>query len=143
MSALSNPAQNTVETITDAGQLLALLIRAGYAPEQTVFLTPAQLNLQVGFVVYPAGGQVAPHTHHPLHRHIVGTTEVLIVRKGRCRVDIFSRPKCLAGSWELGEGDIVLLASGGHAVQMYEETVLLEVKQGPYIGTAEKERFEE
>ena len=73
-----------VEQIIWKDKPLAYIIRAEMAPGKTTFLTPSELNLQVGFVVYPAGGEVARHLHRPLERHIVGTSEVLVVKEGRC-----------------------------------------------------------
>jgi hypothetical protein len=37
---------------------------------------------------------------------------------------------------------VILLASGGHGFTMLEPTEIIEVKQGPYAGTEDKERFE-
>ena len=39
------------------------------------------------------------------------------------------------------EGDIVLLLGGAHGFRMIEDTILFEVKQGPYAGEADKKRF--
>ena len=39
------------------------------------------------------------------------------------------------------QGDIVILVAGGHGFEMLEDTVLMEIKQGPYTGLKEKERF--
>jgi hypothetical protein len=33
------------------------------------------------------------------------------------------------------------MVAGGHGYRMLEETVLLEVKQGPYTGVEERELF--
>jgi hypothetical protein len=44
-------------------------------------------------------------------------------------------------SREIKEGDIILMVNGGHGFRMIEDTVFLEVKQGPYTGIDEKERF--
>jgi hypothetical protein len=41
----------------------------------------------------------------------------------------------------LKEGDILVLVSGGHAFRMIQDTIMLEIKQGPYTGLAEKEHF--
>jgi hypothetical protein len=41
----------------------------------------------------------------------------------------------------LRAGDIAIAVGGGHGFRMLEDTVLLEVKQGPYPGQTEKERF--
>jgi hypothetical protein len=120
---------------------LAYIIRAGMNPEHTTFLTPSEFNLQVGFVVYPAGGEIAPHVHRPLERKIVGTSEVLVIKKGRCEIDIYNDGRELVATRELRTGDIMLMVEGGHSFRMLEDTVFLEIKQGPYIGLDEKERF--
>jgi len=130
-----------VEQIVWKDKPLAFIIRAEMAPEKTTFLTPSELNLQVGFVVYPAGGEVARHLHRPLERHIVGTSEVLVVKEGRCQMDIYDDDRRLVATRELRKGDIMLMVGGGHGFRMLEDTVLLEVKQGPYTGLDEKERF--
>jgi quercetin dioxygenase-like cupin family protein len=97
--------------------------------------------MQVGFVVYKSGGEVARHTHRSFERHIAGTTEVLIVKSGRCEMDVFNDERQLVATRELRTGDVLLLLGGGHGFRMVEDTVLLEIKQGPYVGLDEKERF--
>jgi hypothetical protein len=130
-----------VEHICWEGKPLAYLIRAALLPGKTTFLTPDEFKQQVGFVVYPRGGVIARHTHRDIARHIVGTSEVLVVRKGRCEIDIYNDQRALVATRELRTGDIMLMVSGGHGFRMLEDTVLLEVKQGPYTGLDEKERF--
>ena len=131
----------SVEEIIDNGKPLAYIIRGELNLEKTTFPTPAESSLQVGFVVYAAGGEINRHVHRPLERHIVGTSEVLIVRKGRCEADIYNEERQLVATRELRMGDILVIVSGGHGFRMLEDVVLLEVKQGPYIGLDEKERF--
>jgi len=87
---------------------LAYIFRREINPEKTRFLTPAELNLQLGFVVYPAAGTIAPHVHLPVERKIVGTAEVLIVKKGRCEVDFYNDERQLVSTRELREGDVIL-----------------------------------
>ena len=130
-----------IEKITCNQQVLCILIRANLLPAETTFLTPPEYKQQVGFVVYPAGGSIAPHTHRAIERHINGTSEVLIVRKGRCEVDLYTETHDLVATRQLACGDILILVSGGHGFRMLEDTVFIEVKQGPYTGLEEKERF--
>lgn len=120
---------------------LAYIIRAEINPQKTTFLTPPEFKQQVGFVVYPAGGEIQRHVHRPLERHLVGTSEVLIVRRGRCEIDIYNNGRELVATRELRQGDVMLMVDGGHGFRMLEATVFLEVKQGPYTGLDEKERF--
>jgi mannose-6-phosphate isomerase-like protein (cupin superfamily) len=130
-----------IEHITWNEQPLCYIIRAGLNPEQTTFLTPPEFKQQVGYIVYPAGGEIARHVHRPLERHLVGTSEVLVVKKGRCLIDIYNDDRELVATRELYPGDLMLMVGGGHGFHMLEDTVLLEVKQGPYTGEEEKERF--
>ncbi len=129
------------EQVTWNGKALAYIIRAEMSPEKTTFLTPPDFNLQVGFVVYPAGGEIARHVHCPIERQIKGTAELLIVKKGRCLIDIYNNEQELVVTRELRTGDVILMVDGGHGFRMLEDTVLLEIKQGPYTGLDEKERF--
>ena len=141
----ADPAADTVspyvEHITSHGRSLAYIISAAINPLSTTFLTPPDLKQQVGFVVYPAGGEVRRHVHRALERHLVGTSEVIIVRRGRCQIDIYNDDRELVATREIGAGDIMLMTGGGHGFKMHEDTVLLEVKQGPYTGIDEKELF--
>lgn len=130
-----------LEIISWNNQPLTYIIHGEYMPDCTDFITPPEFKQQVGFIVYPVGGEVARHVHRPLQRHLVGTSEVLVVRKGRCIIDVYNNEQAFIDSREVKEGDIILMVDGGHGFRMLEDTVFLEVKQGPYTGIDEKERF--
>jgi hypothetical protein len=131
-----------IELICDGqSQPLVYIIRSSFMPEQTSFLTPPDFKQQVGFVVYQGGGEIARHVHKEIERHLIGTSEVIVVRKGRCLLDVYDSNRQLVSTREMTVGDVALTVSGGHGFRMIENTVLLEVKQGPYVGVDEKERF--
>jgi hypothetical protein len=130
-----------VEKIFWEEQCLAYIFKANFLPERTTFLTPPEYKQQVGYIVYPAGAEIPRHVHRALERRLVGTSEVLVVRKGCCEVDIHNDDRQLVATRELREGDILLMVGGGHGFRMLDDTVFLEVKQGPYSGIDEKERF--
>jgi hypothetical protein len=130
-----------LETISADGVVLAYVARGGPLPEKTTFLTPGDCSLQVGHVVYPAGSEIARHVHLPIERHLVGTSEVLILQRGRCEVDVYTSDQRLVATRALSQGDILISVAGGHCFRLLEDTVLLEIKQGPYPGGAEKQRF--
>ena len=79
--------------------------------------------------------------HLPLERHLIGTSEVLLILKGRTLFDVYDDNRQLIATRELCQGDIMLMVGGGHGFRMLEETVFLEIKQGPYLDQEEKERF--
>ena len=130
-----------VERIFSGDACLAYIIRADFLPDETTFLTPPDYKQQVGYIVYPAGGEIERHVHRPLVRNLVGTSEVLVVQRGRCEIDVYSEGGELVATRELRQGDVMLMVGGGHGFRMLEDTVFLEIKQGPYTGEEEKERF--
>jgi hypothetical protein len=130
-----------VERISWKGFPLTYIIHASSAPNKTTFFTPPEFKQQVGFVVYPAGGEVKRHLHLPLERHLIGTSEVLIVREGHCLMDIYNDEYELVTTRELTAGDVMLMVGGGHGFRMLEDTIFLEIKQGPFLPVEEKEHF--
>lgn len=130
-----------LEHVVHQGKTLCLIIRKAPSPDKTTFFTGNECQLQVGKVVYPAGGTIQRHDHRPVERHVTGTSEVLMVEKGRMIADIYTDARELFSSHEVGPGDIVVLLGGGHGFRLLEDTILVEVKQGPYSAQQDKERF--
>jgi len=130
-----------VEIISDSDGPVAYLINREWQPKKTEFLTPDDFGQQMGMIVYGKGESVQPHMHLPITRQVHGTTECVIVKKGSCFLDIYNKSKELLDSRLMVEGDIVLLLGGAHGFRMIEDTILFEVKQGPYAGEADKQRF--
>jgi len=137
----SQAALELVETIADGDETLAIIIRGDYEPSATTFVTPPECTQQLGLVVYSAGSEIPRHEHISFERRIRGTTECLIVRKGKAELTLYNDRREEVCRRELNKGDTVLLVSGGHGFRQFEDTVFLEIKQGPYPGVEEKERF--
>lgn len=132
----------TVEEIRDSGELLAIIVRSAYDKPGISFFTPNDLSQQLAYMRHPAGKTIAPHVHNPVSRQVHYTQEVLFLRRGRLRVDFYSRSRAYLRSRILGAGDVILLATGGHGFEALEEIEMVEVKQGPYAGDSDKTRFE-
>lgn len=130
-----------IECITWNGAPLCYIVGRGLTPGRTTFLTPPESPLQVGFVLRDGGEEIPRHAHRPVERTISTTSEVLFVQRGRCRIDLYSDDRQHVASRELREGDLVVIVGGGHGFHILEDTTLLEIKQGPYLGADEKERF--
>jgi hypothetical protein len=130
----------TIDIVRSADAILCYIIRNGSLPAATEFITPPDATLQVGHIVHPRGHEISRHEHPPQDRLISNTAEVLLVQRGRCEMDIYDGQRRLVATRELWLGDIVLLLDCGHGFRMLEDTVLLEVKQGPYVGPG-KEQF--
>ena len=130
-----------VEYIKVEEELLCIIVKAPTYLDRTTFVTPENLNLQVGFVVYKAGDEVPRHYHNEIERTVSSTSEVINVRVGSCNVQIYDDSQNLVADRRLDMGDIVIFVGGGHGFRMNKDTVLSEVKQGPYIGIDEKTHF--
>jgi hypothetical protein len=122
-----------VEAIVHGGRTLAYVVRREAHPPATTFVTGGDATLQLGFIVYPAGAAIARHVHRDVERRVLGTPECIVVRSGRCELDVYGDDLERVATRELGAGDVVLLLAGGHGFRLLEDTVLLEVKQGPFM----------
>ncbi len=134
-------AAPALDEIRDGDHLIALVIRASYRADGIQFFTDQSFSQQLGYMRRPKGYVIDAHVHNKLHRDVEYTQEVLIIRNGRLRVDLYDRECRFLTDRILGPGDIILLASGGHGFEMLEEVEMVEVKQGPYTPTDDKTRF--
>jgi hypothetical protein len=130
-----------VDEVREGDRLVALIIRASYHADGIRFFTDPSLSQQLGYLRRPKGHVIGSHIHNKLHRDVEYTQEVLIVRKGRLRVDLYGDDHAFLADRVLGPGDIILLASGGHGFEMLDEVEMIEVKQGPYTPTDDKTFF--
>jgi len=78
-----------------------------------------------------------------IERKVDLTQEVLFIKSGKVRVDFYDEAREYLESRILEQGDVVLLAHGGHGFQMLEPSEMIEVKQGPFCGEMDKVRFEQ
>lgn len=130
-----------VEEVKKKNKLLAMIIRNDYQCDGVDFITPNEYSQQLAYMHHPTGKMIDAHVHNLVHRNVVMTQEVLFIKKGVLRVDFYDEYEDYLESRDLHAGDIILLVSGGHGFQVLEEVEMVEVKQGPYAGDADKRRF--
>lgn len=131
-----------VEKIQYNDKVLAIIISQGFKDSGIHFFTPDEYSQQLAYMCHPKGKVIEPHCHNPVPREVIYTQEVLFLKKGRLRVDFYNDDREYIESRELGAGDVILLAAGGHGFEALEEIEMIEVKQGPYAGDEDKTRFE-
>lgn len=130
-----------LESIQHDGHLLALILSHRFQEPGIHFFTPDDLSQQLAYMRHPVGKVIPPHVHNPVAREVHFTQEVLFLKKGRLRVDFYDSDQQYLESRILEAGDVILLATGGHGFEVLEEIEMIEVKQGPYAGEADKTRF--
>lgn len=130
-----------IENIWIDDQQCAMVLRAGYCRDGIEFFTRDEDSLQLGFMRREKGYHIRPHIHQRAPRQVDYTHEVLFVRSGRVKVDFYDTEQRFRQDLILETGDIVLLMQAGHGFEMLEDAEIVEVKQGPYVGEADKLRF--
>lgn len=132
-----------VETIRDGEQTIAIVLHGSLRRDGVTFLTPPDYSQQMAFMRHPKGHRIKPHTHKKAPRAVEYTLEVLFIRSGKLRVDLYRDDKSYLQSIVLEADDTILLVSGGHGFEFLETGEMIEVKQGPYLGLElDKEQFE-
>jgi mannose-6-phosphate isomerase-like protein (cupin superfamily) len=126
------------EQVLHDGNLLAIILRAGFNEPGIHFFTDPSLSQQLAYMRHGEGKTIAPHVHNRVSHQVTMTQEVLLIRRGRLRVDFYSEEGQYLESRVLVQGDTILLASGGHGFEVLEELEMIEVKQGPYPGESGK-----
>ena len=130
-----------IERIVNKEKLYSIIIRKKYEAKGIEFFTPDEYSQQLAYMNREKGHIIAPHIHNKAERTVFYTQEVLIVRKGEILVDFYDDNKIYIESRTLYEGDIILLARGGHGFTMLQDSEMIEVKQGPFMGDSDKTRF--
>jgi hypothetical protein len=129
----------SVESIEADGKPIAIIVRRSFNKPGVTFFSPFEFSQQLGLLIHSAGHEVKAHHHNLIARDVRVTQEVLHVMEGRMEIHLYDEKKEFLGSRILTQGDTVLLAYGGHGINILEPSKILEVKQGPYAGKEDKE----
>lgn len=130
-----------IETVYNKGNISAIIIRNGHESQGIEFVTPDSFSQQLAYMHHPKGHTIIPHFHNRIGRTVYYTQEVLVIKRGRVKVNFYDEECAFLSSAVILTGDIILLASGGHGFEVEEDTEMIEIKQGPYAGEADKTRF--
>jgi hypothetical protein len=130
-----------VEIINAGNSVVAIILRSQFSADGIHFFTPNEYSQQLAYMKHKSGHIIEPHIHNPIPREVVYTREVLLIRSGCVRVDLYDEDKKYLISKILNDGDVILLAGGGHGFQIIENAEIIEIKQGPYSGEKDKTRF--
>lgn len=131
-----------IEKIYNSTDVLAIIIRNSYDKCGISFVTPNDYSQQLAYMHHPKGHVIVPHVHNPVKREIFYTKEVLVIKEGKLRCDFYSDEREYLRSTVVSTGDVLLLVSGGHGFECLTDVKMVEIKQGPYTGDADKTRFE-
>lgn len=123
---------------TKRGEQLFLHIRL--TGKVTEFITKDSFLLQVGQLVFPKGYYAKKHKHKINIRHIPYTAEVLFIKSGRLKYNIwdYDNPAKLIKEGIAEENEILILGKVAHSFESLSMTKIIEIKQGPFLGSKDK-----
>lgn len=125
------------------GIKLARLIEPEDWKEGLGFFSNDEEYIQVGTWFYNQGKQLQNHIHNEFVRTANRTYEAVYMVSGKMRVDLYTLNKIYVESFEIKKGDALILLNSGHGYEILEDnTKVLEIKNGPFMGAEiDKEKF--
>ena len=121
-----------LEIIKDKSEILSIIIRKKFNNNKSKFITPGNLDFQIGFLKKKEKSIINIHHHPDKTKKIKTTSEVLFIKKGKIKVSIFNLKGVLICNKILKTGDIIMLARCAHGFKILKDCEMIEVKQGPF-----------
>jgi hypothetical protein len=122
------------EIVSSAGQTIAIVIKKDFNKAGANFVSKNDYPIQLGINSYKMGQTIKNHLHKKRKVVISDIQEVIYFKNGEALVSLFEENKKFVKSLRLSAGDLIFFVSGGHGFEISKDTVLIEVKQGPYFG---------
>jgi len=123
--------------------ILARLVKAKDWNEGLGFYSNEEEVIQVGTWNYNSGKELMKHIHNEVDRVVTRTNEVLYVTNGKVKAFIYDLEENLVEQLMVNAGDTLILLDCGHGYEIMEDnTKVLEIKNGPYLGAEiDRRRF--
>ncbi|MDA9629756.1 hypothetical protein N9S67_02025 [Candidatus Pelagibacter sp.] len=135
-----------IEKVKYKKKLYAIIIRKKFKKKSGInFFTEKEHTQQIGYMSHPSGHIIKPHIHKKKITKNLMTTEVILVLKGKIRVDFYSKKnkKDYLSSKVINKDDILMLINGAHGFKIIKSAKIIEIKQGPYDEVNDKLKFDE
>ena len=126
---------------TKKGHTVAIIVKDGDNRDGINFISENQHPLQVGKNNYRKNEKIKPHRHLNRKITIETTQEMLYIKDGKVKVDLYDANNTKFESLILSTGDLIFFVSGGHGLEILEDTTIIEVKKGPYNGRTQDKKI--
>lgn len=121
--------------ITKDNKIFARYIPADSWKDGLSFFSKDDEFIQAGTWKYNKGKELLAHIHNEVGRKINRTQEVIYVVKGKIEASIYDLEGTLVEQVVVNAGDFLILLNSGHGYKILEDnTQVLEIKNGPYLG---------
>lgn len=119
-------------------KLLHVIIDTNEPFENRADLTSAEQWLQVSVLNLAKGRKVNPHIHNPREQVASSapgvTQECWIVLRGEIKASLFDLDRNLLHEQKMPPGHVLVTFYGGHSLESEIGALMVECKNGPYLG---------
>lgn len=124
-----------MKEIIENGKILARHILKEDIKEGLNFFSEDKEYIQAGIWNYQKEKELLAHIHNKVERKVDKTYEVLYIISGKLEATIYNLEGIKIEVLEVNAGEILILLESGHGYRILEDnTKVLEVKNGPYLG---------
>lgn len=110
-----------------------LAIKIDLLPKGSTPLTDPTFPLQIVALAHPKGKILAAHMHEPKKRTTPYLQECLVVKKGKIKVELYTREKKKFKKVFLKEGQALLMINCGVGITVMQDCEVMEFKNGPFV----------
>ncbi|MEO6522419.1 MAG: hypothetical protein ABIN91_12115 [Mucilaginibacter sp.] len=130
-----------IEQIVKGDILFATIIRSEFKTEGIKFFTGPDSPQQIGYMNRAKGYCITAHKHTEIEKIITRSFETLIIRSGTVAVYLYDEDDNFHDKVIVSKGDVVMVGNCGHGFEMLEDSEMIEIKQGPFLGDHETVRI--
>ena len=121
-----------LEVIKNKSEIISIIIRKKYKRKKSTFITPGNLDFQIGYLKKKQNTFISTHYHLEQNKNIKTTFEVLFIKKGKIKVSIYNLKRKFICNKMLKSGDIIMLGKCAHGFKVINDCDMIEIKQGPF-----------
>ena len=103
-------------------------------------MTDPKETLQIGTFGLDKGTTISNHIHNELERNLNNRRSFSCFR-GKIKVSFYKKDLELLTEIIVNKHEAIAMYSGGHGIEILENTKFIEIKQGPYLESMDKELF--
>ena len=130
-----------LEYIKYQNEILAIILRKDFSKKGANFFTTLDDSFQFGVLQYDKGKSILAHKHIRAKREIDMVCEALFIQSGKVEVTFYDDNDKKIVTKIMNAGDTILLKKGGHGFKLLEDSKIIEIKQGPYLGKETDKKY--
>ena len=123
-----------IKEISFENQLYAFVCSLNDVSKGLEFLSDDSDFIQLGTWNYEKNFSTVPHYHLEHDKPSNLTQEVVLVHKGSVKCRLFTKEGNYVDEVDINEGELIVQIYGVHEYIMNEDSIVLQIKNGPYYG---------